>query len=256
MAFLLRFETAITRLTPPWLQRSVGGRVMRGIASVVDEHVDRLSGGVRIRFPGFDPLDIDPDALALTGRERRILRGPGETAATYASRLRTWWDAHRLRGGPYALLEQLRAFFAATYPVRMDVVAQSGTRYWMDEDGVITRDSIVWEGDGTGKWARIWVFFYLTALPASLITHAGDVLVTHAGDTLIGEALGGGEVSDEFAALFTAIPREWSAAHIDKTTVVLLAGDAVLVGYPPRLVSDPPNTVAPTTAAVILEIVH
>jgi hypothetical protein len=256
MASPLRFENAIKKITPPWLQRSVGGRVMRALASVVDDHVDRLVFGVRLRFPGFDVDDIDPDALALIGRERRILRGPAEAPATYAARLRTWWDAHRGRGGPYALLEQLRAFFLGTLEVRMDVVAQSGTRYWMDEDGVITRDAIEWDGDGTGKWARVWVFFYLTTLPASLVTHAGDRLVTHAGDVLTGESLLGGAISDEDAAMFTAIPREWSAAHIDKTTVVLLAGDAVLVGYPPRLVGDPPETVTPETAAIILEIVH
>jgi hypothetical protein len=256
MASPLRFEHAIKVITPPWLQRSVGGRVMRAIASVVDAHVDRLVFGVRMRFPGFDPSDIDPDALALVGRERRILRGPRESAATYAARLRTWWDAHRGRGGPYALLEQLRAFFAGTLDVRMDVVAQSGTRYWMDEDGVITRDAIEWDGDGTGKWARIWVFFYVTSLARTLVTHAGDRLVTHAGDVLIADSLLSGTISEEDEEMFRAIPREWSAAHIDKTTVVILSGDAVLVGYPPRLVSDPPNTVAPTTPAIILEIVH
>jgi hypothetical protein len=252
----LLHKTGLLRILPPWLRRTWGAKLVESLGEQIDELVQRTADGVSHRFPAV-VSPVDEDALALTGRERRILRGPLESAANYGARLRTWWDAHRTRGGAYALLEQIRAYFVGFGAMRVDVVAQSGLRRWMDTAGVITRDAITWQGDASGKWARIWVFFYVTSLPRTLVTHTGARLVTHTGDVLIADSLVSGTISDQDAAMFTAIPREWSAAHIDKTTVVLLSGDACLVGYPPRLVGDnPPNTVTPTTPATILEIVH
>jgi hypothetical protein len=228
MARLL-FTAAIKRACPPWLQRYVGGRVMESLASPIDELVDRLVDGAKARFPGHDPESIDPGSLAAIGRERRIRRGPGESSATYARRLLTWWDDHRTRGGPYALLRQIHAYFLDTLPTRVDVVYQSGTRRWKDEDGEITRDEISWNGDGSGEWAHVWVFFYLPdASPDLFTTDDGDQIVTDDGDALI--FADGVEIPSDDD--FLAIPREWSAAHIPYITVVLLSGTPRLWGYP------------------------
>lgn len=313
------YTSAIRRVVPPWLQRLVGARVLESLAAQADAAVEQLVDGVLLRFPGVT-TPIDPGALALIGSERRIRRGPSEDAATYARRLRGWWDAHRTRGGPYALLGQLRAFFFDWLPVRMDVVYYSGTRRWMDEDGVITRDAIewtasgkeegeafgfaanvetgadsiylggyedafpargpyvvrVWDGaDSTGelatvlqqtpdgylllespiaggpysagsgrvarenvRWAHVWLFLYcpdeITGLPLALVTDDGDAIVTDDGEGILAEttiALADGLTSLE-EAVFTAIPREWSAAHIPYITVVLLFGARRLWDYP------------------------
>jgi hypothetical protein len=236
----LSFTVGLAKLSPPWLRRSVGGRVMQGIATVLDAHVVRVVESVRLRFPGFHEDAIDESALALSGRERRIRRGPLEDASTYAPRLRGFWDAHRLRGGPYALLEQLDAFFEAWLNVRMDVVYASGTRRWIDDGvpGVITRDAITWEADGSGKWARFWVFFYVPALIPGLggddiTTEDDDDIITEGGDDLITDgAISPAELGDLEQQIFRFIPREWSAAHIDRIEVVLLWDERRLWNYP------------------------
>ncbi|AKF06086.1 hypothetical protein DB32_003235 [Sandaracinus amylolyticus] len=227
---------AVRRLTPPWLRRTHGARVTEGMADALDHLVERAVHGVKLRFPGAPPRPIDEGALALTGRERRIRRGPREPAARYAARLLTWWDAHRTRGGPYALLEQMRAYFLDSLRVRMDVVYHSGTRRWMDEDGAITRDAITWNADGSDHWARIWIFLYVddALVEDELVTHDGEGLVTHDGEELValsGSLIVGGTVSDENAEEIVAVPREWSAAHVERTTVVLLYGAARLWNY-------------------------
>ena len=314
MARLL-FRAALKRIAPPWLQRSVGGRFMTGLGSELDTELDRNVEGVKLRFP--DAVLEHASALAKLGRERRIRRGPGEDAETYARRLAGWWDDHRARGGPYALLRQLYEFFLAWLNVRMDVVAYSGLRHWIDSAGVITRDSITWEADGVVpgpsqllaanaspghteirpvslagfptegpyvvrltngssfedleaagtsttpynrivlnepvvgsypagpssvlrpnlRWAAVWVFFYLTdTIPLSssfLVTQALDFLITQAGDFLLSQdSIAPDEISAAELEVFLAIPREWSAAHVGKTTVVLLWGTRRLWQYP------------------------
>lgn len=195
-----RFADVLPRIAPPWLQRSIGGRFLGSIGVVMDAMVDRGRDGVALRFP----LDTtDPDALALVGRERRIRRGPDEDATSYARRLRPWWDAHRARGGPYELLRQLRAYLLAVASIQCDVVAHSGTRHSISTTGVITRDSIVWGADGTALWAQVWVFLHLGA-----ISPPGDLEVVR------------------------AIPRDWSAGHVKRLSIVLLTTTKRLWGYP------------------------
>lgn len=255
----LAFVTGLVRTMPPWLRRTRGLRLLEAIGEQIDDVIDRTAEGVRLRFPHH--LTPDPGALALTGRERRIRRGPAEPAATYAKRIRTWWDAHRTRGGPYALLGQLYAYTVDWLNVPIDVVYYSGTRRAMDAAGAITRDAITWGADASGHWARFWVFFYVTdpipGADAFLVTEDSDFLTTEAGDFLVASTgIAPDALSSADEEIFKAIPREWSAAHIDKISIVLLWDDACLVGYPPRLVGDnPPNTVTPTAAATILEIV-
>ncbi len=116
------FEAAMLDACPPWLRRTRGAALMGAFGAVLDTLSQRAAEGVRLRFPGFDV-----DALPMHGRERRIQRGPLETDERYAARLWGWRQAHRGRGGPYALLEQLRAYFADS-PRQIDVVYHSGTR--------------------------------------------------------------------------------------------------------------------------------
>lgn len=238
MADRLTAVGAIRRVTPPWLRRTHGARVMEGIADVLDSYVDRLVQGTKLRFPGAPPRAPDPDALALTGRERRIRRGPGETTTTYARRLPSWWDAHRGRGGPYAMLEQLHAYFLDWLNVRIDVTAHSGTRHWISPAGVITRDWISWSAGGPAEgWAHLWVVFYLPdEIPGAgltLTTSEGVPLITDDGDELVvTPAISPADVTEADKEIFRAIPREWSAAHIPYVTIVLLFGGNRLWGYP------------------------
>jgi hypothetical protein len=204
-------------------------RIMEALGEQIDTHRERLTVGVVKRFPGVP--DDDPEALALIGQERRIRRGPGEPAATYAPRLRAWWDDHRTRGGPYALLRQLFLFWRHTINPQIDVVYHSGTRRSVDADGVITRDAITWSADGTSLWSQIWIFFHLVdGLPGNiLVDEFGNELVDEEGNVLVDE---GGSLSPAQEEEFRVIPREWSAAHILRTTIVLLWGEGRLWDYP------------------------
>lgn len=308
-----RFQKLLVELSPPWLQRLTGGKALRALGAVVDELlVDRAVSGVKVRL-----TDVESDeGLGLLGRERRIRRGPGESAASYARRLRRWWIDHRVRGGPYALLRQFHAYLLEYAPGQIDLVAQSGLRHVCDETtGEITRDQITWGGDGDvagapvllagnalpgdielrptsigtfpvegryaltlrsgstsevvygigtstspygrvileapgvvgtylagpasvsrrfAKWARIWVFVHLgDLLVDELLTEAEDELLLEDGDTLEGEvSVFGGVFGPEDEAVWAAIPREWNAAHVQRTTIVLLQGNARLWGYP------------------------
>lgn len=247
MAERRSFVAAMVQVSPPWLRRTFGKRLMESLGVPVDEHVDRAVAGVKARFPNPD----DPEALAVIGNERRIRRGPGETAETYAKRLRNWWDDHRTRGGPYALLRQLHLFWDATLNVPIECVYHSGTRRSVDADGVITRDAITWDADGTAQWSQFWLFFRLD--PSTLVTELGDVLVTETGAVIVtaGYSIGGivteggheivtegglylasGDLDDFEDETFRAVPREWSAAHILRITIVILYGTGRLWNYP------------------------
>lgn len=256
MSTLLEFKAAIIRKSPPWLRRRIGGKVMRALASIFDELRDSTAAGVKLRFP---TDTVDPDALAYIGRERRIRRGPGESATTYARRLRPWLADHRDRGNAYAMLRQLHAVFLDSYNPRIDVIANvSGKRHTALPDGEITRDFVSdWEGDGTDKWARIWVIFYLDEIPSesSLIDDGGELLVTESGAVIVAIA-GGGDVTGEIAELFTAIPREWNAAHIDRLYIVLLPTDAELWDYPEPVGTwdDPDQPAWDESVPVILQV--
>jgi hypothetical protein len=225
----------LLRNVPPWLLREVGGPIMRGIGSAIDLVGTRTGEAIKLRFP---VEGGDEKALALTGAERRIRRGPGETASTYARRLLRWWDAHRTRGTPYQLLQQLRDFLLEILEVPMEEVANvTGRRVLIDAAGVLSRDEIVFDGDGSGKWARFWVFIHTPAtIPigtAFLITEGGDFRITEGGDfRIVEDSIAVDELNDAELELFAAIPREWSAAHIDRIYIVLLWGEGELWDYP------------------------
>lgn len=240
---------------PPWLTRLVGDRFLRSLGDGIDALVTRESQAVRHRFPNV----VDTSSLARVGRERRIRRGPGEDAQTYATRLRAWWDMHRIRGGPYALAWNLHHFFLAWLPGQKDIVAHSGLRHTIDVDGEVTRDAITWNADGSEDWSQVWVFIYcpeLIPLGTALLVSTWNEYIVSLGGTAITVtySIAPSALTSAEEEVFKAIPREWSAAHILRTHVVLLPGDAALVGYPPRLVGEPGQTVGRTNQPTILVI--
>lgn len=237
----LLFTASLVRISPPWLQRLVGAGVMRGLAAPLDTLIEKSVAAIKARFPSA----TDVDALARIGRERRIRQGLGESASTYAARILPWWDVHRTRGNAYALLHQADAYYQDWLNVRMDVVDYQGNRRWIDAaalvaDSVITRDTITWGGDATGKWARFWLFFYLPAdtIPspiggAFIVTDDGSYIVTDDGSFLVTDGeLTASALSAAEIEMFSCIAREWSAAHIDEINVVLLWDERRLWNYP------------------------
>jgi hypothetical protein len=194
------FATLVARIGPPWLRRAGARRILGALASPLDTIADAMVAGVRARFPVWTS-----DALSLLGRERRIRRGPTETSATYAPRLRLWLDAHRGRGGAYALLEQLRAYWRGSIDGTHAVLSHGGVLHESIGD-VVTREPFAWIADGSALWPQVWVMLHLDADPRP--------------------------VSAVDDASFRAVPVEWSAAHIWRVHVVLLWDLGRLWEYP------------------------
>jgi hypothetical protein len=216
------FIYAMKNVSPPWLRRVVGGAVMESLGVPVETLVDRTVESLRKRFPNA----LSPEALGYLGRERRILRGPNEPAATYAARLLTWWDSHLTRGGPYALLTQMHAYFADAENPTIDCVSNNGVRHTVDSSGTITRGSYAgFTGDGEAptKWARLFIFFQLP------------------GTTIFGEDIYA--LTAETQALICSVPREWKAAHIDRIYIRLVPSGGIAWGYPETLVWGAPGEV-------------
>lgn len=199
---LRTFRDRMRQLSPPWLQSGNAERLLYALAVQVDACADALLAGVRARFPGQYAPD---ETLPLLGRERRIVRGPYESNGTYAARLRRWLDDHRRRGGPYALLAQLHAYYSPN-TFAIDLLYRSGRRYRMNAAGVVTRDDTGFTPDSTpARWARWWLYLYTStyALPLS--------------------------AEDKAAA--SLVPREWNAAHC-QGTLVIVPGDAEFWNFP------------------------
>lgn len=216
------FRDSVKRVSPPWLQRDIAEKLLYSIGLQADAFGDAVVAAVKLRFPNY----YSNESLPLLGRERRISRGPTEADATYAPRLNRWLTDHQRRGGPYALLAQLYAYFApANFPIQL--VYASGRRFSMDSAGVVTRDDIVWAPDAdTARWARWWLFYFTDAYPSP--------------------------TADEIAEL-RRVPKEWNAAHC-LGTIVIFPSDAELWDFPPGHTWDESGTWDTTGTSITIDV--
>lgn len=191
-------QFSVLRGVPGWLRNKVGGGLMQAFGIQLDTMTDRMRDGILLRFPGV----LTDETLGHISRDRRIKRGPGEDAATFAARLRLWWDSHRTRGGGHTLLEQLHAFLG-TQAREAHLVYHSGTRYILSDDGTIIRDSIAWGADGTDDWAQVWLFFPLAGEPEIELATWNDNNGGTVGATGLSDPDGG---TDAFRVDFSANP--------------------------------------------------
>jgi len=188
---LITFRDTVWSICPPWLQTGTAQKILYAIAVQLDAAGDALVAGVKMRFPGLYSFD----SLSEISRERRIRPGLNELDENFTLRLRRWFDDHRRRGGPYALLTQLYYHYAPNCP-RMTLEYRSGMRFDMAPDGTVTRSLPI--KPNFDQWSR-WVLMIwdVTVPPA-------DVAV---------------------------IPREWIAQHVFGD-VVVVPPDAELWDYP------------------------
>lgn len=145
---------ALKWLVPSWLN----DEITQSLVTVIDEHTARARAGLEARMPS----RAGDDALVLIGADRRIPRGRTETRAHYAARLLGWRYpfGHRVRGNAYALLDQIRQYWAGgsasdMYAYTMD---RNGSRFQIQPDGTELADygySFNW--DGLAGKGRFWV---------------------------------------------------------------------------------------------------
>jgi hypothetical protein len=153
-----RFRRAFRYLMPSWLTTGEGEQVHFSLGIVIDAFAERWRQGVLARFPGYAP----PDALAAIGRDRKLIRGLGESDEDYAARLVTWLSKHRVRGNPYALLEQVQAYLQAA--VRVRTVDVRGNWYTREFDGVesavLAAGNWDWDARDASRWSSFWLIIY------------------------------------------------------------------------------------------------
>lgn len=170
MAAIARLRTLRKFLAPSWLTSGEGELLGYALDIVKDDFVDRVYRGLLARFPGGSilglPADTAPeDALAALGRDRRVVRGIGESATSYAARLKTWLDDRKTAGNPFALMARLSEYVGPTTGASFRTVDARGNWYSRAADGtesyLLNQANWDWDGlfDGS-NWAQFWVIIY------------------------------------------------------------------------------------------------
>lgn len=220
------FRDAIRIGSPPWLRRGNNQKLLFAFGLLVDVLGTVLQQGVRSRFPGYKG---DYQSLPLLGRERRIPRGRLESDENYAARLEVWLDAHRHRGGPYALLDQLHKHYAdasgVAFPI--ELIYRSGRRFSMAADGSVVMDDVAdWNpGNPAEQWATITLLYYTDDLPVATADDLNDLRM---------------------------IPVAWNAAHVLGQIIIMPTGASFFDALDPAELFDGGDALFDATVAPIV----
>lgn len=233
-----RYRTAFRKLLPRHFTRGDGELVLSSLAELKEGAVERAYQGLQARFPSTEL----PSALSSLGRDRKIVRGINEPATSYAERLVRWLDDHRVRGNPFALMGQLRAYCQAD--VRIRTVDASGNWFTLERDGsrAWMLKQLNWDWDGKPRspyWSRFWVIIYPTSdgQPWAKMTPTIGVDGPW-GDTIgaPGYTIGTTATPEQIASLRSII-REWQPDGTRCEWVIIAFDDA---SFDPEGIS-PPN---------------
>lgn len=135
-------------------------RAVRMVYAFVGLPLDMIAEAAKqatmARFPEVCPVD----ALPYHARDRRIRRGPLESATSFRARLLLWIELWRGAGVGRAMLDQIAAFMTPN-EFRIRIWTQVGMIYTREADGsfTITRATRgLWDWDGRDDlWARFWL---------------------------------------------------------------------------------------------------
>jgi hypothetical protein len=205
------FRKAFYKLMPSWLSSGEGELVNFSLWLIVDAFLERARQGVLSRFPEYAPHD----ALAHMSMDRKIVRGIEETDEAFAERLIRWLDDHKVRGNPFALMEQLRAYCGGNIMIR--TVDARGNWYTIAANGTrtVVGDAGNWNWDDldSSHWARFWVIIYpIDGVPWSISPAWGDSdLFTSGNWGQPGATIGTTATSDQVASV-RGIIRDWKPA--------------------------------------------
>lgn len=171
---LRNFRLIRRLIAPRWLTDGDGGLVGYSLDMVKDAFVERLRQGLMARLPQNDPTGTTTapdDALTAMGRDRRVIRGIGETAPSFANRLKKWLDDRPTQGNPFTLMKKLSEYTGPGPSFR--TVDAQGNWYSRDVDGtetyVFKQANWNWDDrptndDGDLRWSRFWVIIYPNGL--------------------------------------------------------------------------------------------
>lgn len=218
---LTTFRDTIRRISPTWLQGFYGYRFLYSAAVQIDAMADGLTAALKLRFPNL----YTNETLPLIGRERGIRRGFDELDESYATRLRGWWDYHKHKGNPYALMREVQAYLG-THAIKMRVVNNAGAWYTKNADG--TTEYLAppthWNWDGsTADWSRYWLILY----PNGLWTHTGAWGAgANWGPTTFGNPTWGSSATREQVQSIQAIVEDMRGPHSTCVNIIIAFDNA------------------------------
>jgi hypothetical protein len=151
-----REEIVASGFVPRWLRAFVGLRILYAIGLHLDILREMLLKGVTARFPG-----VHRDATPLLCRDLKALRGPEETEAQIAERLRTRRITAPTKGNAISVLLDLQAYLTPYNP-RIRAVNNNGAYSEIASDGTLSFGMIEWNWDGnTSLFSRFWVLIWV-----------------------------------------------------------------------------------------------
>ncbi len=164
------FRTIRRFLTARHFTAGEGGLLGLALDHVREGFVRRLYLGMLARFPEAAP----DDALALIGKDRRVIRGIDETNASYTVRLLAWLTDRRTAGSPWALMKKLQEYIGGGSSFR--TVDARGNWFSRSAAGVetYTLNTLNWNWDSSvpsTEWSRFWVIIY----PGTRFTTTGQL---------------------------------------------------------------------------------
>lgn len=212
---IARFRNLL-RQGPRWLYNGDGGAILRTVGLLLDAGAGRLYAGLRSHFPRF----AERDALLLLAKDHGVKPAPGETDAHLAERVVRAIPDWKNAGGPFALIQQLRAYIGHDLQVR--IYNAAGSWFQVDADGATSYalDTGEWDWDDleyATNWSRFWVILFSPdGVPWSPEGAWGD-----------GEAWGesesgwGSTMTPEEASAIKSVIRQWKPAGSRCETVIL-----------------------------------
>ncbi len=165
------FREAIKALSPPWLAGNWNGYRFQYSLGI---QMDAVAEYARIASLQRFPDHCVEEALQHLGLDRRMLKGPNESATSYRERLRIWIATWKMAGHPKAVLGQLAAYYAPAPPViryvsnGYDESGNTVTDWWTLAGGVYSyqrQTPANWNWDGTYGNYRFWIILYVPLLP-------------------------------------------------------------------------------------------
>lgn len=203
---------------PPWLLGEWGERLMIVLGIAKEVQSQRTRDAVKARFVHLAPVDALPDL----GKDRKMLRAPGETDDGYRERLLNAFDIWATAGTEAGLLELFR------------VAGATDVTIWEDQD----------VGGALGHWARFAIYVaepHPYTAPKTWGSFAwGD-----------GTCWGFG---DDAAITYTKeVIRRWKPAHtrcvgiavvwagVDGLSIIRIDDGAAVAGAPPPDAITDPN---------------
>lgn len=204
----------IDSISVGFLRRFYGSRLMYSLAIQFDALIDWAVLAIKAKYPS----KANPDALALIGNDRQIIRGYAETDDSFRARCVRWIDDRRLIGGAVALAGQLRGYCGDLVQVR--VVNNAGAWHSIGVDGSYSYQAPNgnWNWDGnSAKWWRYWVILYINPIWQTAPTYGTGAGKLHYGT----ESAWGVSASPAQCNDLTRIIRAWYAAHARCSGVIL-----------------------------------